>query len=343
MAIDWSGYQIPGYLAAKDAREASQDVGSALGNMILKGTSRNDISTKNVGEAIRGTGRSYYKDHVDKSVYGSYDEWVEKEGGRFLSIAEAGGQFRNVDGKWMLQTPEGKWETLGTKGDDEVWDPYGGDELNPFETQMREHMMGDWVGGDMTYRSSMSPLEALFSKERYRPVSNLYQDAGKAGAQARFDRISGTNPKAQNFAALTTPQSGLGWYPGSIVTGNYQPAANSYLAKLVNKLWGGDQTGDVTQNNNTQSNNNNTKNNNNNNQGGGVEIEEEGLGNAYYYDPKGGGDPISIDVELSEGLKKVGVDGERFRKEYSEYLAGSHNFPMSPEQWAKQVYKVGYR
>tara|TARA_R100001594_G_scaffold140161_1_gene185143 strand:+ start:294 stop:1484 length:1191 start_codon:yes stop_codon:yes gene_type:complete len=396
MALDWSGYQIPAYLAAKDMRDSGEDAGGLLGKLFGKAVTRQDIDTQNLSEALRGQGRSYHKDIVDKSGdYKDYDKWLEEEGGRFLQIAEAGGQFRNINGEWMLQTPDGKWETLGAKveGDDGKWDPYaGGGDLNPFEKHMREHFLGDWMGGQYSYRSPKTALGALFSKERYKPVSNLYQYAAKSGLQSRYDELADINPNIVNFAALQSPKAGLGWYPGKFLS------SDNILGKYINKNSNDPSNSEEfkatyrTGSNNKSGNGIGTEGHNSyytfNTDGTrdettisaktGFNLKDKGinqeefarlykehvgtaaspltaeqfaqhlitgtaLGNAYYYNPKGGGNPISIEPQLSESLKKAGIDGERFRKEYSEYLASSHNFPMSPEQWAKQVYKVGYR
>ena len=187
------------------------------------------------------------------------------------------------------------------------------------------------MGGQYSYRSPKTALGALFSKERYKPVSNLYQYAAKSGLQSRYDELADINPNVVNFAALQSPKAGLGWYPGKFLS------SDNILGKYINKNSNDPSNSEEFKATyRTGSNNKKDKKKQNN-------IKVTALGNAYYYDPKGGGDPISIEPQLSESLKKAGIDGERFRKEYSEYLASSHNFPMSPEQWAKQVYKVGYR
>ena len=312
MALDWSGYQIPAYLASKDMAESAQDVGSALGNLILKGTTRQDVETQNISEALRGKGRSYYEDKVDKSLYGSYGEWVKEDGGRFLQLAEAGGQMQNVGGEWQIQTPEGEWKTLGTEGDDGVWDPYaGGTDLNPFEKEMRESFMGDWAGGQYTYRTPKSALEALFSKERYKPVSNLYQYDAKSGLQSRFDKGSPLNPNMINFAAIQGDKANLGWYPGKFIPKNLRSSDN-VLGKYINKIFG-----DPSANKQFQASNKQVK---KKEETSNTQINVSGH-NAYYtFNPDGSKNEHSIEVETSFGLKDKGINQEEFARLYKEHV-----------------------
>ena len=50
--IDWSGYQIPGYMAAQDMRSAATDAGGAIGAALTWGLGRGDVSAKTIGEGI---------------------------------------------------------------------------------------------------------------------------------------------------------------------------------------------------------------------------------------------------------------------------------------------------
>ena len=320
MALDWSGYQIPAYLAAKDMRETGEDVGGALGKLILSGTTRQDVDTQNLSEAMRGTGRSYYKDMVDKSGdYKDYGEWLEKEGGRFLQIAEAGGQFRNVNGEWMLQTPDGKWETLGAKadGDDGKWNPYaGGGDLNAFEKQMQQHFSGDWMGGQFSYKSPKTALGALFSKERHKPVSNLYQYDAKAGLQSRFDEGSPLNPNMINFAALQEDKANLGWYPGKYLS-------NNILGKYIGNLFKGSEEEGY---NDTDTNGSLIKN-------------QKGHNSYYTFKQDGTKDETTISAKTGFGLKEKGISQEDFANHYKEHLGSVGPFAtfkqaLSPEDFA---------
>lgn len=215
MAIDWSGYQIPGYLAAQQTREASRDLGTAVGGLLDKFMSRKDIETRNLGQALRGEGRSYYKDNVDKDVYGSYDEWLKSgDAGRYLQAAEAGAQFQNVGGDYQMKTPEGEWVSIGQETEEGVFDPYAGaKDLTQFEHGMREKMMGEWSGGVYDYLPSKSPLGALFSKEKFRPKAGMYEEAAKQALLDRFEQKGG----------------GIDWSQLSA------PNKRSLLNKLLNK------------------------------------------------------------------------------------------------------------
>ena len=245
--LDWSGYAIPGYMAAQNARQIGQGIGE-MGGLLAGGTAyslfgrgRNlfDKSTGNLGEALRGQGRSYYKDNVDKSVYATYEDWLKSdESGRYLRIAEAGGQFRNIDGEFQVKSPgTDEWITMGTKGegDEAMWDPYAGGNLTSFETSMRERMMGDWSAGDYEYDKPRSLLSALFSKERYKPVANLYMDAAKEGLTRRYSEGKGT----VNWGGLETEPGGLGWYPGllgNILRGKDKKSNQSKKTTTTKKL-----------------------------------------------------------------------------------------------------------
>lgn len=322
MSINWSGYQIPGYLAARQYRDTSRDVGSALGSILNRGLSRQDVETYNMAEALRGQGRSYYKDKVDHSDYKKYEKWLEEEGGRYLQAAEAGAQFQNVGGKYQMKTPGGKWVTMGEKGegDDGIWNPYaGGAELNQFEKEMQQLMQGKWGGGTYTYRTPKTPLGALFSKERYRPVSNLYQDFAKAGL---YDRHT-ADPGTINWAALSQEPASLGWYPGKMFSGQ------GILGKLIqgksnedNK----DYTGNVETNNNVNS--------------GGINVSGQ---NAYYiYRADGSRDEAILEPEYGFKLKELGINQEDFANRYTEHLSSigsSAKFKkaLNPNEFAKYL------
>lgn len=223
MAIDWSVQQTPAYSASKMYHDAASDAGqwgvtgaALLGKAAL---TRPDLEAKNMAEGIRGQGRSYYKDNVDKSLYGTYDEWLQSENaGRYLKLAEGGANFTMQDGQYMVQTPDGSWANMGAAGQDlsegQFYDPYKGEEnLNPYEMHMRETMMGqDWAGGQYTYKAPKTALGALFSKERYRPRANLYRQSAFEGMTEE------SQEKWKGLADRTLKGQGTGYYPGVGVT-----------------------------------------------------------------------------------------------------------------------------
>ena len=354
MAIDWSGYQIPGYLAAQDMRQVGHEAGSAIGALMDKGLNRQELETKNLGEGLRGEGRSYYKDNVDHSIYGSYGEWVEKEGGRYLQKAESGRNFRNVDGEYQLQgnetvdpygnVTEGQWNTLGTKDADGVWNPYNTlnadgtqSEMTPFETHQQKNFMDDWSGGNYSYLSPQSAMKAFISKDRYRPTSNLYQDAGGAASQRRFD----SGQASMNFST-PGPKGSLGWYPGVNIPNVNIPSLNiknkGILAKLIKNIIQGNKNGKVV--------NNNANANVNNNANTGASIKASGLSSqnaaGYWFTPRNGGNRESISAELSFNLDENNISAADFEQKYTEYLNSPNQWKtqLNPEDWAKKEYGI---
>lgn len=322
MAIDWSGYQIPAYLAAKEYRDTASNVGVGVPALAALGLSRNDVETGNLSEAIMGAGRSYYKDNVDKNIHKTYDDFLKSnDAGRYLKAAEGGAQFQNVGGDYQMKTPDGKWESIGQEAEDGVFDPYAGaKDLNQFEHGMREKMMGDWSGGTYDYRQAKSPLAALFSRERARPTSNIYQDSAKDALKDRFTQQGG---QGIDWSTLSTPKGNLGWFPGSV------------MSRLIGK----DKTKKGSNQTNTQvkgkkvSNNNNPGNNNQ-----GVSINVQGADPYYFYSPKNS-DPMKVDPELTFLMKDAGIDPAQFKKEYTNYLKSPTGF-LDYEDYVYQKYKI---
>ena len=324
MAIDWSGYQIPGYLAAQDMRQVGHEAGSAIGALMDKGLSRQELETKNLGEGLRGQGRSYYEDSVDKSQFKDYGNWVQDEGGRYLQAAESGRNFRNVGGNYQLQSDDGAWNSLGTKNEDGVWDPYNTlnadgtkSEMTPFETHQQKNFMDDWSGGTYNYLSPQSAMKALFSKERYRPTSNIYQDAGSAGTQQRAASGQGTG----NFSTPGTKGS-LGWHPGSILAKiiggkgkSKKPPVQPPVQPAVVPAGGGSITPTGLNPQNSA---------------------------GYWFTPKRGGARTPISAKLSFELQGKNVDAAQFEEEYNAYLNAPAQWSkqLSPEEWAKKQYGI---
>jgi hypothetical protein len=224
MALDWSPYNTPAYTASKMYYDSAQQAGNLAGagavGLGAAAFHRPQLAGKSVSEGIRGTGRSYYKDNVDKSQYGTYEEWVQSDqAGQYLKLAEGGANMMMQDGQYLLQQDDGSWVNMGDAGQDlsdgQFYDPYLDPNnkdrvLSPWEMHMREQMMGqDWAGGQYTYKAPKTALGALFSKERFRPRANLYR-------QAAFEGMSEEQQEAwKGLAGRDLKGQGVGWYPGA--------------------------------------------------------------------------------------------------------------------------------
>ena len=331
MAIDWSGYQIPSYLAAQQYRDTGHDVGSALGGLFLKGTTRQDISTKNMGEAIRGQGRSYYKDNVDHALYDDYEDWLKKEGGRYLLAAEGGAEFQNVGGEYQMKTPGGEWATMGTEGEDGKWNPYGDSaDLNQFEKSLQQKFLGDWMGGEYSYRTPKSALGALFSKERYKPVSNIYQQLAKDQLAQRH----AANPGTYDWSQLSNEPASLGWYPGKYLTG--KGILGKYIMNIgKNKSSGGTPSG--TPSGTPAGTGSGTKPNVNINQNANQNVNPSQTVAPWSYTK--GGVTQTLPTQISTQLANSGMTSEQFTEDYEKYLQSAGSFPMNQLQYATYLVK----
>ena len=256
MALDWSVHQAPGYLASKMYADSAEQVGQLAGAATVglgaAAFTRPELSGKSIQEGIRGTGRSYYKDNVDKSLYGTYDEWVQSDNaGQYLKLAESGANMTMKDGEYMIQKPDGSWSNMGDANqvleEGQFYDPYavsgGAHDLNPWESHMREKMMGaKWVGGDYEYKAPKTALGALFSKERFRPRANLYRDAAYQGMSEKGQETWG------DLNERDLKGQGLGWYPGVGIGGALGAVFNKKKGQSTQHQ--NDDKKNVNQNNN---------------------------------------------------------------------------------------------
>lgn len=227
MAIDWSVAALPGYMAAKQLQESVSNAIELTGMVASQGIGRKDMDTGDLGEAIRGFGRSYYKDSVDHNKFKSYEKWAASpEAAHILQAAEGGVGMRNMgsDG-FQIQMPDGTYKRIsGSSEEGGIQDIYyGKDNVNAFQSALQNQFMTpEWQGGAYGYKSNRSALGALFNlKEKLRPEAKPYKDALMAylmqnnssyGTGSNVPVAGGkTNTTQQNKSIKKEPSGG--WKP----------------------------------------------------------------------------------------------------------------------------------
>tara|TARA_B110000196_G_scaffold319670_1_gene338436 strand:+ start:94 stop:831 length:738 start_codon:yes stop_codon:yes gene_type:complete len=175
--LDWSVAALPGYMAAKQLKEGYSNAVKTVGMLSSETFGRKDINTQDLNEAIRGFGRSYYKDSVDHDKFKNYESWAASpEAANILQAAEGGVNMRNMgsDG-FQIEMPDGTYQKIsGSSEEGGIQDIYyGKDNVNAFQSALQnEFMTPEWQGGAYNYRTNRSALGAFFSTEKLRPKSN---------------------------------------------------------------------------------------------------------------------------------------------------------------------------
>ena len=177
-------------------------IGELIGEGLQKFVDPQNINAKDAGEYIRGYARNWAKqNNMD------YKDLVEQY--PLIKMAESGIPIKqDHQGKIMFQNQDGKWvDDFGgmqgyTKDNDGnvTWSPFGSKTISgklvdsegkdisressadPFEAAFDKDWRENLFSGEgMSYRAPKTRLQALFSKDRYRPkgtdwLEKIYQD-----------------------------------------------------------------------------------------------------------------------------------------------------------------------
>ena len=197
MALNWNPLtagteqmsQASNVGANTDIRGIGGMLGQLLGEGIHQSLDTQDIQAKDAGEYIRGYARRYAKDNnMD------YEEMVANY--PLLKMAESGVELKADSQGKLMYKKDGKWSddfggmqgSIKDKEGNVMWSPFGSRTISgqvlgaddkpmeikktadPFEdaldTAWRE---GLFKGEGLSYKAPKTRLQALFSRDRYRP------------------------------------------------------------------------------------------------------------------------------------------------------------------------------
>ena len=189
-AVNWSVAALPAYMAAKEMKNAISNavkLGGMVGTPLVDAVmSRVPLQSGDIGETIRGLGRSYFKDVVKKGGYkGTYEEWAaSEEGAAVLQLAEGGIGLRQTPDGFQMQNQDGSWRSFGSwnvnqETGEKIFDMFGNKEsVNSFESYLQNKFLTpEFQMGNYEYTPNRTALGALLNrKERLRPIAGPYQD-----------------------------------------------------------------------------------------------------------------------------------------------------------------------